>query len=87
MAKANVYKVKTARGAADATTVRVRVKKTEAAVKRDINASAAKRRSSTEETVTQGKSSGGFVVFTSPIKPRHVSPDLIFAAVRSLKAR
>jgi hypothetical protein len=68
-------------------TVRVRSQKRKAAMKRDLQQGAAERSAVPTETVTQGKSSGGFVVFSSPIVPRHISADRILAAVRAVKAR
>jgi hypothetical protein len=68
-------------------TVRVRRQKPQAAMKRDLQQGAAKHSAAPAETVTQGKSSGGFVVFSSPIVPKHVSADRILAAVRAVKAR
>jgi hypothetical protein len=70
-----------------ASTVRVRRQKTKPAMNRDLQQGAAKRSAAPAETVTQGKSSGGFVVFSSPIVPKHVSADRILAAVRAVKAR
>nr|WP_180317436.1 hypothetical protein [Delftia acidovorans] len=38
-------------------------------------------------TVPTGKSSGGYIVYGSPAKPKHTTVDRIFEAVLSLKAQ